>query len=285
MRDANEPAPAFSRRAASSAADRQSRERSCNCSSASRASVSKGVPSSCAIGLLRAVEQARLHEVLRQRGLRTLALGARQAGAREQELVQAHRALVFAAAAKQVAEREVQLGAVGVVLHDLDEGIDRLVLLFIEQQVQSLQIGLRRFARLALPLAQIDARRKPAEGEGQRQSEQQPLQLKVHRAPASRASAAQVARRVARRCRLGPMPARDAAMPPPARHHREHAEDGAERERDEHDEDHRRVPLLPEEPLHGGVVLVVQREREQRKEDGGPEQPDEDAHHVLRRRF
>ena len=43
----------------------------------------------------------------------------------------------FAAAAEQVAEREVQLGGVGVVLHGLDEGVDGLVVLLVEQQVQA----------------------------------------------------------------------------------------------------------------------------------------------------
>ncbi len=133
-------------------------------------------------GLLRAVEQAGLHEVLRQRVLGAFALAGGQVGALEQVLVHAHGALVLAAAAEQVAEREVQLGGVGVVLHRLDEGVDRLVVLLVEQQVQALVVGLGRLLLLALPLAQVEARGQPAEREGHRQAEQQPLQVKFHRA-------------------------------------------------------------------------------------------------------
>ena len=39
-------------------------------------------------------------------------------------------------------EGEVQLGGVGVVLHRLDEGVDGLVLLFVEQEVQAPEVGL-----------------------------------------------------------------------------------------------------------------------------------------------
>ena len=67
------------------------------------------------VGGFGAVEQAGLQEVLRQRVLGAVALGAAQVGAAEQVLVHAHRALVLAAAAEQVAEREVQVGGVGVV--------------------------------------------------------------------------------------------------------------------------------------------------------------------------
>ena len=228
------------------------------------------MPSSVAIGLLGAVEQAGLQEVLRQRVLGAVALGWRQVGARQQVLVHAHRALVFAAAAKQVAEREVQVGGVGVLLHGLDEGVDRLVLLFVEQQVQALEVGLGRIALLAPPLPQVEARSEPAEGEGERQAPAAATGVKVHRAAgverrfgpaAQRARRAPARRRVAarartRRCRhqLGTIA--------------KHAEGAAEREGGEHDEDHRRAPVVAEEPVDGGVLLVVQREREQGEEDG-----------------
>ena len=95
-------------------------------------------------------------------------------------LVHAHRALVFAAAAKQVAQREMQLGGVGVVLHGLDEGIDGLVLLLVEQEVQALEIGLGRLPVFHAELAQVQARRQPAQHEGQRQAQQDPGEIKVH---------------------------------------------------------------------------------------------------------
>jgi len=132
-------------------------------------------------GLLGAVEQAGLHEVLRQRMLGAFALRGRQVGALEQVLVHAHGALVFAAAAEQVAQREVQVGGVRILLHRLDEGVDRLVVLLVEQQVQALVVGLGRILLLALPLPQVEAGAQPAEREGHRQAEQQPLQVKVHR--------------------------------------------------------------------------------------------------------
>jgi len=94
------------------------------------------VPSSFAQRLLGAIEQAGLQVVQGERVLGPVAVGAGQVGARQQVLVHAHRALVLTAAAEQVAQREVQLGGVGVVLHRLDEGVDRLVLLFVQQEVE-----------------------------------------------------------------------------------------------------------------------------------------------------
>jgi hypothetical protein len=55
--------------------------------------------------------------------------------------VHPHGAVVFAAPAKQVAQREVQLRGIGIVLHRLDEGVDGLVLLLVEQEVQAPEIG------------------------------------------------------------------------------------------------------------------------------------------------
>jgi hypothetical protein len=82
-----------------------------------------------------------LHEVLRQRVLGAVAVAGLQVGSAQQVLVHAHGAFELTTAAEQVAEREVQFGGVGVVLHGLDEGVDGLVLLFVEQQVQALEVG------------------------------------------------------------------------------------------------------------------------------------------------
>ena len=49
----------------------------------------------------------------------------------------------------------MQLRGVGVVLDSLDEGVDGLVLLLVEQQVQPLEIGLGRFTVLTPELAQV----------------------------------------------------------------------------------------------------------------------------------
>ena len=213
-----------------------------------------------------------------------------QVGAAEQVLVHAHRALELAAAPKQVAEREMQVGGVGVLLDGLDEGVDRLVVLLVEQQVQALVVGLGRILLLA-----------PATGAGRSREASQPSAKASGRPSSSHCRSKSIARRVRRgsfRCRSAAAgrSARasidrraalrgDAAMPPPARHHREDAEGTAERERGEHDEDHRRAPLLAEEPADAGLLLVVQREGEQGEEYGGPEEPDEQAHRAVTARI
>src|SRR6185369_4188413 len=91
-------------------------------------------------GFLGAVEEACLEEVLREGVLRALALGGREVASPEQVLVHAHGAFVFAAAAKEVAEREMQVGAARILLGRGNEDIDGLVLLFVEQQVQPLVV-------------------------------------------------------------------------------------------------------------------------------------------------
>ncbi len=175
MRAAYDPVPLASSRAASSAAVRQSRARSARPSRASRASVSKAVPSSAWKAAVGAVEQPGLDVVLGQCVLCSCAVAGRQVGALQQMLVHPHRAFEFAAAAKQVAEREVKLRRVGVALHRLDEGVDRLVVLFVEQQVQALEVGLRRLLLGALQLAEVEARGDPSQRKGHRQADQQPL--------------------------------------------------------------------------------------------------------------
>ena len=100
--------------------------------------------------------------------LGALAVGTGEVAAREQMLMHPHGAVVFPPAAKQVAQGEVQLGSVGVVLHGLDEGVDGLVLLFVEQEVQALEVGLGRAPVFGAQLAQIEPRRQPAQHKGQR---------------------------------------------------------------------------------------------------------------------
>jgi hypothetical protein len=79
-------------------------------SRASRACCSKGGAFQARQGVFGAVQQARLEEVQRQCVLGTLAVfGAQGRRAAEQVLVYAHGAVVFAAAAEQVAQGKVQL--------------------------------------------------------------------------------------------------------------------------------------------------------------------------------
>ena len=104
---------------------------------------------------LGAVQQTGPEVVQRQRVLGTMAVGAAQVAARKQVLMHPNRTLVFAAAAKQVAQCEVQLGRVGVVLHRLDEGVDGLVLLLVEQEIEPTEVGLGRLPVLDAQLAQV----------------------------------------------------------------------------------------------------------------------------------
>ena len=235
------------------------------------------------VGVFGAVEEAGLHEVLRQRVLGTIALACGQVGAAEQMLVHAHRALVFAAAAEQVAEREVQVGGVGVLLDGLDEGVDRLVVLLVEQQIQALVVDLGRIASARAAIAACRSARRASRGCSRPRRPAAPRSATAAQSPSRGGCVSGRARRRATRSpslrpgrdRPRRFAARDAPVPPPARHHREDAEGTAEAEGREHDEDHRRAPLLAEEPVDARLVLVVQREGEEREEDGGPDQPDE----------
>jgi len=84
-----------------------------------------------------------------------IAVLAADVGPRKQVFVHAHGAVVVTTAAKQVAQREVQLGRVRVALHGLDEGIDRLVLLLVEQVVETTEVGFGRLAAFHVPLAEV----------------------------------------------------------------------------------------------------------------------------------
>ena len=142
-------------------------------------------PGERAVRLLGAIEEACLHVVLRQAVLCLVALLLGQVGTAEQVLVDAHGSLVLTAPAEQVAEREVELRRVRVLLHGLDEGVDRLVVLLVEQQVETLVVDLGRFLALAPELARVEARGEPAERESAAERDrqpQQPLRIKVHRA-------------------------------------------------------------------------------------------------------
>ena len=116
--------------------------------------------------------------------LRALTVRQAQVATRQQVLMHAHGPLIFAPAAKQVAQREVQLRCVGVVLHGFDEGVNRLVLLLVEQEVQALEIGLGGLVVFNAQLAKVKARGQPAQHESQGQTQQDPGQVKVHAARA-----------------------------------------------------------------------------------------------------
>src|SRR3954452_10470752 len=124
---------------------------------------------------LGAIEDPRLEVILAELGQRHDLLVLRQIGALEQVLMHADGAVVFAAAAEEAAEREMEIYRLRVDLHHLDEGLDRLVGLLVQQEVEALEIRTRQRARLGDDLADVDARRHPAEAEEKRQAEQPPV--------------------------------------------------------------------------------------------------------------
>ena len=79
------------------------------------------------------------------------ALVVAQIGAFDQVLVHADGAIGLAAPAEQAAQREVQFDGLRIDLGRLDEGLDRLVRLLVEQEVEALEIGARQRARFAAP--------------------------------------------------------------------------------------------------------------------------------------
>jgi hypothetical protein len=113
----------------------------------SRWKISSSARRACAVlaveqrvkGFFGAVQQAGLQVIHAQLILRMLLLLLRQVGTRQQVLVHADRALGLAAAAEQIAQREVHIGRFRVQPHDLDEGIDGLVGLLVEQEIQALK--------------------------------------------------------------------------------------------------------------------------------------------------
>ena len=74
----------------------------------------------------------------------------------------------------------MQFGLIGVVLNRLDEGVNGLVLLLVEQEIQASEVGLGRPAVFEAQLAQIEARRHPPQYKCDRQAQQQPAYVKFH---------------------------------------------------------------------------------------------------------
>ncbi|KAG0942963.1 hypothetical protein G6F31_014790 [Rhizopus arrhizus] len=122
----------------------------------------------------------------RQQGLHALRIT--QIVAVDQALVQADGAVDFAAAAEQVAQRDLGLEGFLVQLGDMQEQLDGLVRLLVEQVVQAPEIGARQAADLAvtvtLPAAPTDY---PAgqRRQGNEQEEPEPLGDEIHLRSAS----------------------------------------------------------------------------------------------------
>src|SRR5436190_4176276 len=129
--------------------------------------------------LFRAIEKPGLEVVLTELDHRVQPLLGAQIRAFEQVPVHADRALGLAAPAEQASQREVQLDRLRVDLDHLDEGLDRLVGLLVEQEIEVLEIRARQLPRFREQLLDVDARREPAQPEEQREPEQPP-ELEVH---------------------------------------------------------------------------------------------------------
>ena len=137
------------------------------------------MPSQLQEHLLGAIEQPGLEIVLRQLVQRAHALLGGEVGAIDQILVHADRALDFAAAAEQAAQREVQLDGLRIDLDHLDERFDGLVGLLVDEKVETPEVGGGQRARLGQQLLDVDARGEPAQAEENRKTEQPP-ELEFH---------------------------------------------------------------------------------------------------------
>ena len=152
----------------------------------------------------------------------------------------------------------------------------------LSRKFRPLEVGLRRLAVLDPQLPQVEARGEPAEHEGERQAQQQPAEVKVHRvadgsgrsvaAAGGAGAAATGATGAAGSCAAACGGAATSSAPCRARRRTSRR---------------RRRPAPPapaarasraEEEVDGRVVLVVQREGEQGEKNGCLEQPQEVFH-------
>ena len=68
----------------------------------------------------------------------------------------------------------------GSILHHLEKGVDRLVGLLVEQEIQAPEVRARQGARFGEQMLDVDACGQPAQPEEQRDAEQPP-ELELHR--------------------------------------------------------------------------------------------------------
>src|SRR5690606_34775179 len=123
--------------------------------------------------VLGTVDQAGAQVVLAELEERVLALLGVEVAPLDQVLVDPDRPVGLAPTPEQVAEGEMQLDRLGIDLHHVDEGVDRLVGLLVEEEVESAEVGVRHVAA-AVGLARLEAGREPAEDEEERDGEQPP---------------------------------------------------------------------------------------------------------------
>src|SRR5690606_3544304 len=90
------------------------------------------------------VQQTGLEKVLPQFAKRLQAMIFADVLTIDQQLMDTDRAIGLTAAAEQAAEGEVQLDGLWIDAHRLDEGVDGLVRLLVEQEVEAAQVGARQ---------------------------------------------------------------------------------------------------------------------------------------------
>ena len=95
--------------------------------------------------------------------LGAVALQLWQIASLQQVFMDTHSAFVFAAPPKQVTQSKVKLRGVRVVLNSFNEGVNRLILLLVEQKIQTSKVSLWRLPVFNPQLAQINAGGQPAE--------------------------------------------------------------------------------------------------------------------------
>ena len=118
--------------------------------------------------LFGSVQQTRLEEVQCQSMPGPVAVFVAQVRSGQQVLMHTYRALEISSSTEQIAQSEMQFRGVGVLLNGLNEGVYGLILLFVEQMIQTLEIGLGLGAVLYTQLAQVQSRGEPTQTKGQR---------------------------------------------------------------------------------------------------------------------
>src|SRR3546814_5278622 len=91
-----------------------------------------------------------------------LTVGRREISHRKQGLMYPNSARELGATAKQTAQSKVQLGWFGIKLGHFDERIKGSVGLFVQQEIQALEIGVGQGTRFGKHLPKVDPRRNPS---------------------------------------------------------------------------------------------------------------------------
>jgi hypothetical protein len=95
-------------------------------------------------GVFGAIEQPGLQKILTQFKQGVFAFYLGQIIAIQQILMHADRTFGFPATAKQIPEREMEFGGLGIQLDDFDKRIDRLIRLLVEQEIQAAEVRARQ---------------------------------------------------------------------------------------------------------------------------------------------